>query len=188
MESFIKISNIVTAFDSNTIGTKVIKPSAFSSLLAKMIEEFDWTTCRQAGQAFINLPSDAVHYVSAGCGEHTHNPKDYVLREHRGEVGMFLKRELASVATGVAVVVYTLEAYNNDPQVIKENRQVSKGYTHVIVAVLAFAGPKPEVGMSRFVINLAGGNKEYELYTKEELVAKAKSCHEYNKAWCTVAD
>lgn len=182
------ISNIVSAFSTTTIGTKVVDHARFLSLVDSAISTYDWSACRQAGQGFINLPPEAISLVSAGCGKHTHNQDDYVVRTHRGEVGLYLKREKAEVCTGVAVVVYTREAYNNDPQVIEGNRQVSDEYTHVLVAVLGFAGPKPEVGMGRFVINLAGGNNEYAQYTKEEVVMKAKACHEYNSQWCTVAD
>jgi hypothetical protein len=60
--------------------------------------------------------------------------------------------------------------------------------THVIVAVLAFAGPKAPISPLRFVANLGGGNRDFEAYDKAKLVEMAKESNSYHTEWSTVSD
>lgn len=191
-------SSILTAFSSSTIGSKVINTLDFLAHLTKAIEQHDSSKDQAPGQMFVVLPKEAFCTVSAGDGMKTNNPEDYVVRTWRGEVGTFLKREKAGSVNFLAVIVYTAEAYNKDPDVIREGRLVTDS-THVIVAVLASAGPKPVIGEHRLLLNVLGGNNKFKALwgegTQEEKLAQmqlflteAKESTEYNKTWSVVAD
>jgi hypothetical protein len=130
-----------------------------------------------------------IPFVSAGVGPRSKNPQDYVLREHRGVVSAYLKREFAALVTGVALVVYTREAYVRDPDVTREEAERLHDATHIIVAVLAYAGPEASpLPPYRLVWNLAGGNREAATYTADEIRGKAKAAIDFDNAWSTVAD
>jgi len=58
----------------------------------------------------------------------------------------------------------------------------------VLVAVLAFAGPKAPLTPHRLVKNLAGGNKEALLWSADEIRAKCAEAAGYWDEWCVVAD
>ena len=60
--------------------------------------------------------------------------------------------------------------------------------THVVVAVLGFAGPNPPLSPYRFVSNLAGGNNEALTYTADDMRRMAKDIKAYDDEWCVVAD
>jgi hypothetical protein len=113
-----------------------------------------------------------------------------VCREHRGVVSAYLRREFAAPVTGCALVVYTRKAYFQDPDVTPAEaaRIDALDPTHVLVAVLAFAGPKSPLPPYRLVWNLAGGNNEALLYTADEIRAKAKEAIDYDNDWSPVAD
>lgn len=95
---------------------------------------------------------------------------------------------------GLALVVYTREAYLADPDLQKPEEagerariMVSDG-THVIVAVLAHAGPKSPLPPNTLVHNLAGGNHEAAKWSTEEIRGIAKESEAYWNEWCAVAD
>ena len=143
------------------------------------------------------MPKEDAVMVSCGAGrvgrvdgKLVDDDDAYVIRTHRGERGIFLKRQHAAKCTGLAVIVYTLDAFKADPQVTPERlAALEDGTTHVLVAVLGFSdSPKPEVSSHRFTRNAAGGNNEYLAMTADELRAKAKAVVEYEKNWQTVAD
>lgn len=187
----IELANIVTAFDTETIGTKVIDPEGFWRVLSEAIEKHDFAADRIPGQGFILIP-DAVPFVGAGVGPRTADPEDYVCRCHRGVVGAFLRRQKAGKVEGCAAVVYTREAYLADPDVLAETAEMARiersGAPYVLVTILAFAGPKSPLPLHRFVANLAGANHEAQAWTADEIRAKAKEVVDYHDAWCTVAD
>jgi hypothetical protein len=189
-DTTIALSEIVTAFDDKTIGTKVMSPRTFLLELEKAIQAHDPAKDRQPGQHFIVMPS-ALHMVSAGVGPASMNPDHYVLRFHREKVSAYLKREFAAPVESLAVVVYTMEAYRKDPDCTPAEiaRVEAQDATHVLVAVLAGAGPKatPHTPF-RLVHNLAGGNLEAQQWTAEEIRAKCKDSLDYHNAWSTVAD
>jgi hypothetical protein len=183
------MSDIVTAFNEKTIGSKVTDPKRFIEFVEDMIEKVDFESCRQPGQAYIMLPNRAIDFVSAGVGRHTNDPNDYVLRCHRNKVGSYLKRGRAVPVTSVAVVIYTIEAYANDPDVDKEEMKNLNGCTHVLVAVLASAGDSNStLTPHRFISNLAGGNKEALLWTGDEIREQAREIAGYSNEWGVVAD
>ena len=211
------VADICTALHLKTIGSKLRADAAthFADLLTAAISNYDTSNDKVEGQHFVHLPPAANDLVLCGVGKRTDNPDDYVIRNYREGPAMFLKREHAVETTGVACVVYTKQAYLDDPDITPEEakriERVTPGYTHVLVAVLAFGGPPPVVGPYRFVHNLAGGNHEYNLEAIVEktwrnwepdsqarefawetafsdLVDKAKATKAYADEWKTVAD
>lgn len=184
-------ANIVTAFSAAAVGTKVTHAVDFLSVAAKAIEAFDFASQRVPGQGFIMCP-EAIPFVSAGVGPRSADAADYVVRTHRGEAQMFLKREKAAPVEGCALIVYTREAYLADPDVAGDAAEVARiqglNPRFVLIAVLAFAGPKAPLTPSRLVHNLAGGNKEALVWTADEIRAKAKESLDYDRSWAVVAD
>lgn len=184
-------SDIVTALNTETIGTKIVNRVGFFRAALDAIDATDFSTQRVPGQAFI--PFKALDTLSAGVGKKSDNPADYILRVHRGEVQPFLRREAAAPIEGAAIIVYTREAYLADPDVAGNAAEVERvtrtnEATHVLVAVLGFAGPKAPLSPVRLVANLAGGNKEALVWGADEIRQKAAESDEYWKEWCVVAD
>lgn len=188
----IALANIVTAFDEKTIGSKVTHPVQFGLILSTAVVGFDFGAQRVPGQGFINLPAEANAYVAAGVGKRLDDETAYVVRLHRGRCSAYLKREHAAPVDGVAAVVYTVAAYLADPDVAGDAAEVERitreNPTHVLVAVLAFAGPQAPLPPIRFVHNLAGGNKEALTWTADEIRAKATEIRAYDEQWVGVAD
>lgn len=192
----IEIANIVTAFKKETIGTKVLDYDKFYQNLRKAINDFDWTQCKTPGQAVVDLvpySNGDLSYVSGGIGKKTVNPYNYVIRSYREGPHMFLKREFAEPPTSLKVVLYTKEAYLNDPDVINDKKEWdlfnALGCKYVIVAILASVVDS-YVSPYRFVANLAGGNRDYEegKMTYKQLVELAKRVKQFSDSWITVAD
>jgi len=187
----LSISDICSALRPPTIGTRVLRDAehSFMEVVCQAIEAHDFTKDRVRGQGFIQC-SAALPFISAGAGRKSSDPDKYVCREHRGVVSAYLKREFAEPATGCALVVYTRDAYFRDPDVTPAEaaRIDSEGATHVLVAVLGFAGPESPLPPYRLVWNLAGGNLEAALWSAEEIHAKAKAAIVYDNEWSTVAD
>jgi len=190
MEVKLGVSNIVTAFDNKTIGSKVINKVEFFCMLEEEIKNFSFLDCRQPGQAYMELPEKFNKLVSAGVGKRTLNPDDYVVRLYREKVGLYLKRKFASKVNKVACVVYTIDAYLNDPDLEEEEKEFLGhcDFTHMLVAVLAFADNNNPLTPNRFIHNLAGGNNEALLWTADEIREKAKEINTHSKEWCPVAD
>lgn len=192
------ISDVCHAFNTLAVGTKVTgNHDEFFAMLKEAVEAHDGSNDQAPGQHFIMLPDRAVELVSCGVGRHTSVGTDYAVRIWRDEPCVFLKREHAARCTGVAVVVYTWDAYTADPDITPEELERlqpvggfdEEGLTHVVVAVLGFAdAPKPEVSSSRFVRNCAGGNNAYLTMSGDELRELAGKVVEYEKTWCTVTD
>ena len=183
--------NIVTAFSARTIGTKVTStPSQFMQVVMDATEAHDVSSDREPGQHFVMLPEGAKEMVSCGVGRHTGHEDDYIVRMHRDEPGLFLTRVNAAECTGVAAIVYTLDAFKADPQVdaVEAAELESFGATHVLVAVLGFSDAPPALSSHRFTRNAAGGNKAFLTMSADELRADAAKVVEYEQTWCTVAD
>lgn len=188
-------SNIMTAFEEKTIGTKVVDKPNFLTVLRMSIQLHDWKNERVQGQANIMLDNAAKRFVSCGVGARSMNPDDYVLRFYRERVSAFLKREQAvkDIHT-LSAIVYTVAGYLDDPDVKddqpEKDRIVAQDPTHVLVAVLATPCAEGYVTPFRYVANLAGGNKSYlpGNVTVGELNDLAKRVIDYDKKWVTVAD
>jgi hypothetical protein len=146
------------AFDEGlTVGSKVINQPDFLSHVSHAIKAHDF---KEDGQGFLVLPETVFEHVSAGDGEHTHDPADYVVAEHRGRVDAYLTRKQAGDVKFCAVVVYTREAYLADPEV---NVSLRDGIEHVIVAVLASSAPECPLPPWTLMNNISGGNNKFLL-------------------------
>lgn len=189
----IETSSIVTAFQPRgVIGSKIGfgKKAQFMAELDAAVAAHDTSTERVPGQAFVRLGERANDMVTAGVGRRVDDPSAYAVRTHRGRCSAYLTRDYAEPVTGVACVVYSMAAYGLDPEVSKDEVATleASGATHVLVAVIAFAGPASPLSPLRFVSNLAGGNKEAEVWTADEIRAKATEIYDYDCEWCAVAD
>jgi hypothetical protein len=193
-------SNIVTAFDKTTIGTKVVDEAHFYVLLWEAIDAHDFSSDKTPGQAVLTLDEKIIqnpHWyscVSGGIGRKTRNPDDYIVRNYRGQPHMFLKRKFAEPVKSVRAVVYTRNAYLLDPDVVSDQDEGERirqsDATHVLVAVLGETGVPSTVSPYRFVANLAGGNLDYQegKMTYRELVELARKVKSHSDEWTTVAD
>ena len=181
-------SNILTAFAAAPIGTKVTDHDRFREAASAAILAHDFSQDRVPGQGFIICP-EAIPFVSAGDGLRTDNPTNFTPALHRGEVTLFLKRELAGDTKFCALVVYTAEAYLSDPEVDGPEAAQIRGseITHVLVAVIASSGPEAPLTPGRFTANLAGGNKEALVWTADEIREKAKAVRDYWTKYAVVA-
>lgn len=183
----------LTALDPFCVGTRVKDPDAFVPVVLDAVRDHNFSA---NPQAFIMLPKSACSMVYPGVGRRTKNELDYIVRSHRGHVDAYLRRYSSGSGDipvdNVAVIVYTREAYLVDPDVLADEvelaRVTASNATHVLVAVLAFAGPKAPVCPYRFVANTAGGNNAYLAMTGDELRALAREVIAYDDEWCVVAD
>lgn len=188
-------SAVCHAFDKRAIGSRVIDEAGFNATLAAALQVHDTATDRAQGQHFLRMTASAHAFVSSGEGKRTPNPDDYVLREHRGVVSPFLRREFALPLEALAVVVYTVEAYLADPEINtipgeaeRIQSEAAEGVTHVIVAVIASAAPHAPRTPYRFTVALAGGNNEADDWTLEEVRRLASESVTYWDEWAIVAD
>jgi hypothetical protein len=188
-------SNIVTAFSDKAIGTKVLDGNRFCERLADAIvkNKDAFVFGKTSGQAVIEIVGPDYSFVSGGMGRKSKRPEDYVIREYRGQAQMFLKRHLAEPIKSLRAVVYTKEAYLNDPDTKADpeefDRIAKTDATHVLVAILAET-VESTVSPYRFVCNLAGGNLDYAegKMTFSELVELAKKVKAFSEEWRIVAD
>jgi hypothetical protein len=182
------VSNVCDAFDPTkvAVGSSVLNHAQFA---AKLYARLDGLAMPD-GTAMIDMP-EAVSDVSCGVAKRSGIGVDgYHVLEWRGEVMLFARREYAAQTQSVNVLVYTAERYVNDPQVKPAEVERIGDATHVVVAVLAAAGPKPPLSSHRFVRNLAGGNPRYSPangYTIEAAVKEAAEIAAYEQEWVTVA-
>ena len=187
----IAVSDVCSAFERSTIGSKVLDRDGFLSVLCTAIENHDRSQDRTPGQHFIVLGPEHFDLVSAGDGQATEDPKDYLLRSHRGQVQPFLLRSRAGATTFLAVVVYDRDAYLADPEVSADSARsegVTAETTHVVVAVIASSGPSAPLTPWRFLCNLAGGNRDAETMTAEEIREQASTIKAYWQEYAVVAD
>jgi len=175
-------------FDATGIGTFVTNPISLKAHIQSALDTYEFP---ENGQGFMHLPEEAFKCVVPGVARRTNNLKDYVLRSHRGQVSEYLNRDKVELPKlgGLAIIVYTEEAFLADKQVSDEAKQAftSGGYTHAWITTLAMAGPRAPVGAWRFVANLAGGNLAYSMKTAIDLHEEAKAIEAYWSEWCTVA-
>ena len=190
-------ANALQAYKGAAVGSRVLYDLPFNEGLFTAVKDHDPSVDRVAGQHFIVLPEELYDTVSAGDGRRTDNPNDYVVRSHRGEVGLFLKRLQAGATNFLAVVVYTIEAYIADPDVIADADELVRvirakwhdhGTSHVLVAVIASSAPQAPLTPYRLVKNLAGGNNEALVWSADEIREKARASATYWDEWCVVAD
>ena len=186
----ISISSIVTAFDLQAIGTKVLDPIPFWNVVEKAVGNHAFSSDRIPGQGYLFTP-EAIPFVSGGTGKNVDDASCYVLRSHRGKVHAYLKRAYVAPVTSLAIVVYTVEAYLNDPDINETLGEAARinaqDPTHVLVAILASCGPST-LSPYRFVKNLAGGNHEALSWSADEIRSKAREIAANTDEWSLVAD
>lgn len=186
-------SYIWQAESSTVIGSKVGNSPAFREALTEAIASHDTSRDRAEGQHFIVLSPEAIKAsdITCGVGRKTSNISDYVMREWRGSVSTFLKRENALPVSFCAVIVYTKSAYLADPQMPEDERKqvLASDSTHYLVALLANADGVPNARSPyRLVDSLAGGNNEFADISIEDVKAMAVESKAYADAWSVVAD
>ena len=166
-------SLVCSAYAAMGIGTRVLEADAFNEAVAAAVAVHDDSKSATPGQHFIVLAPETFSLVSGGVGlREGHGPEDYVVREHRGVMGIYLKREFAAPVESLAAVVYTREAYLSDPEAAALNEDMGNA-THVIVAVLASAGPKAPRTPARLLDAIGGANNEFSWLT-DDLRGKLK--------------
>ena len=192
-ELAVSISGTLSAFDQVAVGTAVNHAALFFEFLSDAINDHNWSSDRVKGQAFLILCGYVNGVVSAGVGRTREDPDAYVLRCHRGRVGAYLKRCYGGAVTDVSTIVYTKEAYLNDPDIDEvpgeRERIIRENPTHVLVAVLAsVAGAPVSLTPYRFIANLAGGNKEALVWDADEIRERAREVKACADVWSVVSD
>lgn len=187
------IANICSAFDNQTIGTKV-KPEKREQVIELLESIIPAHEFPESGQLVISCP-ELIPLVLSGDAPKTNNVEDYVLRLYRGEVNKFLNRERVGNVEikKCSAVVYTRGAYLADPDVgldgAEQDRIKKLDCTHVLVASLAGGGSRSAVSPYRFVMNLAGGNNDYSNLSGEQIRCLAHEIkQDIQNEWCTVSD
>jgi hypothetical protein len=206
-------ADIVTAFDHQTIGTKVMDPDTFWRALEAAIAG---CTFPAAGQAIVALPVSAYEAVSAGVRRVEHlGQEDFVVRKHRGHWGLYARRpqlgDVPTAVTDLSCVVYTKAAYLADPDLTAPERErvLYADPEYVLVAVLASASvSRSPLPIWTLVHNIAGGNNAFipesskgpmklvdhgkvvsaDLALLAHFIAQAKASEEYWRDWAIVAD
>lgn len=193
MDIHVGVSKICSAMKPMTVGSKVINEKGFWKEVYNKIRETDFNSQEIPGQVVVDCPA-AIRHVSSGVGKKPANEwmlanpgGNYVLREHRGDVHRYLKRCFAAPVESCQLVLYTFAAYKLDPEV-DPNEFAGNHPTHVLVAVIAAAGPKAPLPPGRLVSNLAGGNRAALTWDADTIRKKCMETNEYWSTWCTVAD
>ena len=172
------------------MGTQIRNEEVFKAALAKALAEHDTAGDRAKGQHFVHLDPSIIEDagVSCGVGPASADPSAYHLRNWRGKVGAYLKREHAAKPESVAVAVYSADAWAIDPDVIEAGLPACEG-DYCIVAIFANAAGTPNAyGSHRLVANLAGGNNEAKDWTADEIRRLAEASVEYESNWSVVCD
>lgn len=198
-------SHIVTAFDAQAVGTRVLDEVAFRAALDEAVAAHEFP---ENGQAFITLPQSAHQTVSAGVAKLAGlSDDDLFVVTWRGLRRICAPRSAAAEVESLRVVVYTLDAYRSDPDAqgdSEEARQIRRevaaferdGATHVLVAVLAYAGPKAPYDPITLLRNVAGANAEFlpngetahDLALLKKIIDHARDSVAYAAEWALVAD
>jgi len=151
-----------------------------------------------------HLLERAQKIISGGDGQHTNNPKDYIICKHwSGGIMTCLKREFAAKAKTIKLIIQTKDAYLRDPdldeekasgnkvkldKIYKEKARIEReNPTHVVVWVVASAADG-KMPMGTLIRNLAGYNEDALKWSADEIRARIKEAYEAERSWCVVAD
>ena len=120
------------------------------------------------GQGFVPLPEGAKALVLTGSIRRPADCPEAALkvRMHRGEpmiVGRgswFVSQGADLRPTFVAAIVYTMAAFDADPETTAGEvaEATMERATHVLITIIGSQAPAPPVSSHRFVRNLGGGN------------------------------
>jgi hypothetical protein len=171
-----------SAFEDATVGSKVIDSPAFFSYLEEALPNIN--------RKYVPMLEESFKTTLGGVGKipTLMSPEKSQVATHRKEKGLYLAREYACEVSGLGVIVYTYDEYANDAQGVPHDLAKMEGCTHVIVAVLAAAGPEPPVSPKRFLANIAGGNKDFMGLTYAEYAEMAEEVLDYAECYMPVAE
>jgi|GEM_PF-6067601 len=180
------------AFDEFPIGQKILDKERFLVLLEQAIRKHDSSGDENPGFMIVRMDDEAKTIVSSGWGHRSANPEDYILREHCGRVGVYLRREKAVEAEFVDVRVFEIATYvlcsdAKDAKFVAElDRLTKNGVTHVVTGI----STSTEETLRRrctpyFFLSMLA---LYLNACPEDVLGLAKLIFEEDKAWSSVAD
>jgi hypothetical protein len=190
----------------SSVGTRILDQDKFIEYLKVALGQFDKkkhdfdaennTGNHKAGQYLVDMPRESIDTVACGVGLKSEFPSDYHYAWHRECIGKFLHRDKSLKPDKLQAVVYTIDAYINDPDVINNPQELNRtlisrdeGVKYFLVTVIASEGyENPPVGVSRFVRNLAGGNNAYRNMSIEHIRSEAVRALDYWGKYHAVAD
>ena len=173
--------DVCSVFSQHGIGTYVPDREAFEVALTEALQTYEFP---ELGQGVILLDDMSL----AKCGvihKDDLGEDQYEIARHRGRSFLGARVSIEGMVTPkvIKAIVYTRQAWTNDPQT--DETRLPDDADFVIVAVIADLNTDPVVGAGRFVANLAGGNNAYKTMSKDDLVELAKKI-EAQKDWITV--
>lgn len=201
----IGVSHIVTAFDANSVGSKVLDNDEFMIQLEALVGVYEWPS---NGHGVISMTSHPSMVSSGVARADSVEDHEMFVRTWRGRRRMFAPRKYAVPVESLTAIVYTLDAYRADPdgqgdtdeaKIIKREIEVFErmGTKYVLVAVIAAGGDKPTTAATLTLLaNIAGGNDEYkptgddtsDLALLHRIIADAQAALAYSDKWEIVAD
>lgn len=188
----IGVSSRVLVFRPECIGARVLRPEQFMSILEAVVAAHDFASERTPGQGYIAMPQESYRLVSSGVGKRTEEPSNCILRGDQGRVESFLNRRLSEPVVSLTVVVYTRDAYLNDPDVGKNPAEVASATasdaTHFMVEVIASAGDDAPFALRAFLASLAGDDKGASGSVPREVRELARAIQLHDDTWMVVAD
>ncbi|KKW28677.1 MAG: hypothetical protein UY72_C0064G0005 [Candidatus Uhrbacteria bacterium GW2011_GWD2_52_7] len=126
--------------ESRVVGYKIPDLEAFIAAVKDAFVNPDLNEVTP-GEFVISKP-EISRLVKPGIGKRSNNPEDYVLRNHRGKVGAFLKREFAIPYADYNVIIWTLPRFSKEstesPSDFEDLTKFMKsGCTHALVGAKA---------------------------------------------------
>lgn len=171
---------------SDVVGSRF--DEALLGELPALVEGYEFP---ENGQGFVTLPKELEALVQPGVVDRLRvSANNMQITEHRGEYIIVARRrrlskEQIGKVDGAAAIIYNRDAVLADPQVSDEDKTdfESEKFTHMLVTVLGFRGPKAPASSHRFVRNVAGGNAAYLSKSGDELREEAAAIVEYEQQW-----
>jgi hypothetical protein len=190
----VKVSSFAIQFNETGVGSRVLDRARLIDFTSKRLETYKFPV--EGDDNFVNegegvMPlNEALETVGSGTASRADcEEADIFPHVHRDVEEMFASRDKACKAEGLSMVMYTWANYSSNNGVKPEEKlSLAEGEepTHIIVAVLASAGPDPQVSEVRFLANLEGG--KYDNMSFEEQDVLADKVIAYNEKWITVCD
>lgn len=177
------------------VGSRVTNREAFLAIMVPFVTEAIPTSQfdEEDGYCTITLPSDVLPLVSSGVGRRSRDEEHYVVRNHGGRVGLYLKREFALQPEEVAANVLTVERYLAECKEFEETPLSDadlEGMTHVVVGIKVHAGPQRNRVQhpQQFVSSLANkvGQPDHKQVTN--LLNSAWNVDNYWRSFAEVSD
>lgn len=213
----IGIAGTLTAFDDDTVGTKVTAKGEFLEILRQAITKDGDTVLTNenpdyAGSGFFALPSDAFHTVRCGVAmKEGLTSQDKHIKNHRGDDLIFALPRCAAPLTELTVLVYTIDKYLSDPEVQEKSEEcealLAEEVSHVIVAIHAGPGERSSHRLVRAIagdsldfplkskvsedgteLNYSGSDLEADVLTAHKMVKASRATKAFERVMIYVAD